>query len=369
MLDLQPYVCTIQDCSASHRLFSTRAEWFQHEITVHRREWACNWCQGPHTTFSSAEELKWHFVETHPDEVTEFQMPLILEACERPITSFGPSSCPLCTDWEILPPHSTPKAFSCHLARHLQQLAVESIPPSIEGLELRKADDVSEEDDLASGESRAGEVPMSKREPTSGKERQKINAALQALTQEPAEKTKAEVTKVEETSQQKALAEYEKTEHTRRETVEDASQSLLTAKARAESEGRGILAQEQKAEAEEADQQAKFLERVQLEATAKYEAETKAADDQELQAKTSRAEAESKTGEMFEERMRADAELKPQKEASTKAEASLDPFLRFKDALGRKFAFHRDACRRWEVGSLPSQLTNQSIEVPSEASG
>ena len=42
MRDLQPYVCTFKDCSL--RLFSSRHEWFEHELVTHRKLWQCKEC-------------------------------------------------------------------------------------------------------------------------------------------------------------------------------------------------------------------------------------------------------------------------------------------------------------------------------------
>ena len=82
--------------------------------------------------------------------VTEAQMPLILETCERPIKSFGSESCPLCTDWEPPSTKENVKSFSRHLARHLQQLALEALPLAIDGLEIRDASGLSDAESRAS---------------------------------------------------------------------------------------------------------------------------------------------------------------------------------------------------------------------------
>lgn len=78
--------------------------------------------------------------------VTEAQMPLILETCERPNNSFGSDSCPLCADWEPPSAKENSKSFSRHLARHLQQMALEALPLAIDGLEVRDASHLSDEE-------------------------------------------------------------------------------------------------------------------------------------------------------------------------------------------------------------------------------
>ncbi|KAJ4129843.1 hypothetical protein NW768_006813 [Fusarium equiseti] len=73
-------------------------------------------------------------------------MPLILETCERPIKSFGSESCPLCADWEPPSTKENVKSFSRHLARHLQQLALEALPLAIDGLEIGDISALSDEE-------------------------------------------------------------------------------------------------------------------------------------------------------------------------------------------------------------------------------
>lgn len=76
--------------------------------------------------------------------VTEAQMPLIVDACERPIRTFNSGSCPLCEDWKPMSANNNAKGFSRHLARHLQQLSLASIPISTPGLEIKMSDDASD---------------------------------------------------------------------------------------------------------------------------------------------------------------------------------------------------------------------------------
>jgi len=72
--------------------------------------------------------------------VAESQMQTILDAFKRPVRHSKLLSCPLCDEWE--PPDSlidqgSPSGhYYRHLARHLQLLALESLPLSIEGLEI-----------------------------------------------------------------------------------------------------------------------------------------------------------------------------------------------------------------------------------------
>lgn len=80
---------------------------------------------------------------------------MLVEACERPIKTFETASCPLCTDWKPLTTEDNAKNFSRHLARHLQQLALEALPLAVEGLEIQYPDEEDDEGEVDSNESDA----------------------------------------------------------------------------------------------------------------------------------------------------------------------------------------------------------------------
>ncbi|KAI8663090.1 PX domain-containing protein [Fusarium sp. Ph1] len=142
--DLQPYICTLEGCSSGS--FSSRHEWFNHEIESHRKQWRCAKCHS--SKFTSASSLRDHFDSVHPGSFTNSQWPLILKTCERPLRNFGPSSCPLCFSWD-LPEGKAYNAeeFCRHLGSHLQQLALTALPIAIEGLVVLDDGDVEETDD------------------------------------------------------------------------------------------------------------------------------------------------------------------------------------------------------------------------------
>lgn len=135
--DLQPYVCTFKDCTSE--LFLTRQEWFSHEINTHRQSWVCIHC-GDSKMFHSMCVLKNHLGIQHPSEITDSQLETMLEACQCAPKSIGSEGCPLCDEWA--PPaveSQNVNEFCRHLARHQQMLALEALPISVEGLELKAA--------------------------------------------------------------------------------------------------------------------------------------------------------------------------------------------------------------------------------------
>lgn len=135
--DLQPYVCTFENCSVT--AFSNRNDWFQHELDNHRRQWECILCDNPRPNFSRKAQIATHLIEHHEGNVTENQVDLIICVCEGPMTKFDAFACPLCSEW--VPPLEDSinlREFRRHLARHLQQISLEALPLYIEGLAIQE---------------------------------------------------------------------------------------------------------------------------------------------------------------------------------------------------------------------------------------
>uniref|UniRef100_L2G3K3 Ankyrin repeat protein n=1 Tax=Colletotrichum fructicola (strain Nara gc5) TaxID=1213859 RepID=L2G3K3_COLFN len=132
--DLQAYGCTFEGCSSEP--FQTSHEWFKHELNYHRRQWKCNQCS---TKCHSTLALKNHFTSQHSKTVSAGQIEIMLKACEKAITHFDNTSCPLCNDWKaVSTPVNNSSKFRSHLAKHLQELAREALPLAIDGLEIRE---------------------------------------------------------------------------------------------------------------------------------------------------------------------------------------------------------------------------------------
>ncbi|KAI8944064.1 hypothetical protein F4801DRAFT_585835 [Xylaria longipes] len=142
--DLTPYACTFEDCSMD--MYETRHEWFDHEMEKHRKTWRCVRC--PKKLYASQAQLKEHIAAKHPGDFTPAQLPFLLEMCgERP-DRLSQHSCPLCDSWDGGSKEDySPDSFRRHLGLHLQELALSSLPPYIDGLEICYSD--SEEADIA----------------------------------------------------------------------------------------------------------------------------------------------------------------------------------------------------------------------------
>ena len=127
--DLQSYMCTFDDCKQSLVTFPSRRSWADHEFTSHRyREYyRCGRCEPVFETMDSFEE---HVRARHCDldkNVREwiFTHPLIT-LVERKIEE---EECNLCQQSEF----KDRRSFVTHVSRHLEQVALVSLPASMNG--------------------------------------------------------------------------------------------------------------------------------------------------------------------------------------------------------------------------------------------
>jgi len=119
--DLQPYVCTFENCPEPDRMFSSRTEWFEHELKLHRNEWICNACNA---TFATAASLKAHLEDNNADLLADAPVSAVVDWCQRAITT--DQLCPLCKKSYPL------KSIRNHLAKHLRKVALFSLPHLID---------------------------------------------------------------------------------------------------------------------------------------------------------------------------------------------------------------------------------------------
>ena len=133
--DIQPYVCTFEDCGLL--MFEDRRTWADHEMENHRRDLVCQICGTER--IHSALGLSAHIRQTHRIDLNERQLDILLLTCSRPKELFSAQSCMLC-DWEpklratgsAASDHEetfvNPQRFAKHLASHLEQIALFSLP-------------------------------------------------------------------------------------------------------------------------------------------------------------------------------------------------------------------------------------------------
>ncbi|KAH0559171.1 hypothetical protein GP486_004295 [Trichoglossum hirsutum] len=136
--DLASYVCTQENCS--HPLFESRHQWFNHELEVHRQEWACSICA---KVFTSEQEFEQHMKQQHSGAFLVGQLSAITARAARPVQRILASACPLCDYDAVLrrrlnasgsdlsasePITVKTQSFRSHLGRHLEQLALFVLP-------------------------------------------------------------------------------------------------------------------------------------------------------------------------------------------------------------------------------------------------
>ncbi|OAP56784.1 hypothetical protein AYL99_08896 [Fonsecaea erecta] len=127
--DLQPYVCTYEECPDADHLYASRHAWLEHERLVHRRVWRCF----EHKSFSSKsrDSLFQHFSACHQDLHAQ-EIENLLDLAETALVDER-TSCPFC--------HSDgpfEKGFHNHMAFHQEQLATFAVPRNLDSDESSK---------------------------------------------------------------------------------------------------------------------------------------------------------------------------------------------------------------------------------------
>ncbi|OAL19817.1 hypothetical protein AYO22_09344 [Fonsecaea multimorphosa] len=120
--DLQPYVCTYEECPDADRMYASRHAWLEHERLFHRRVWKCF----EHRSFisKSRESLFQHFSSCHQGLDAQ-EIENLLDLAETTLDD-DRKSCPFC--------HSNgpfKKGFHNHIAFHQEQLATFAVPRNL----------------------------------------------------------------------------------------------------------------------------------------------------------------------------------------------------------------------------------------------
>ena len=129
-LDLEPYLCTFDNCLRADRPFGNREVWFQHELDHHRlrKVWNCQTCEH---TFDKAEDMELHLSEEHERCEDRSQLSFMVSLCERYSGDQIPSQlCPFCSCRS-----TTTQMLKEHIADHMEQLALNAIQV-IHGLQI-----------------------------------------------------------------------------------------------------------------------------------------------------------------------------------------------------------------------------------------
>jgi uncharacterized C2H2 Zn-finger protein len=122
--DLQPYLCTFEDCKVPDRTYESRHEWFQHELQAHREWWEC--IMGCDTTCHSLEQFREHLLHGHTELADATRIEDIVRTCQRQESMDTGAKCPLCQS--IL---SSLVQLRRHLGKHHEELSLFALPSHV----------------------------------------------------------------------------------------------------------------------------------------------------------------------------------------------------------------------------------------------
>lgn len=118
--DLHPYCCTFERCITADRLYSSRHDWFTHELEAHRSSWQC--IEDCGRSFPTINEFENHVQTEHPEFISQNMLSAMSRIALRRATLVENASCPLCNKSMTL------RLLQRHLGRHQEQLALFALP-------------------------------------------------------------------------------------------------------------------------------------------------------------------------------------------------------------------------------------------------
>lgn len=141
--DLQPYMCTSENCATPHEMYEGRRQWFNHELQKHRRSWRCHGhCNQPLT---SEDALAKHVRKHLSGQYSDAQISVLVEMWAGQTDMHAESPCPLCRERV-----AGAMQLQKHLGRHLEEIALFALPSE---------ETESDEDSDSQSSSLVGEEP------------------------------------------------------------------------------------------------------------------------------------------------------------------------------------------------------------------
>ncbi|KAF5486785.1 Ankyrin repeat domain-containing protein 50 [Colletotrichum siamense] len=118
--DIQPYMCTYDDCTEAETMYPSKASWLEHEAKAHRRVWRCFEHKD---LFKSRSALVRHFEVSHPN-LSEAQ---IQHMSELAVVSTKDERvvCPYCQSHGPFESN-----LADHIALHMERMASFAVPRS-----------------------------------------------------------------------------------------------------------------------------------------------------------------------------------------------------------------------------------------------
>ncbi|KAL8751529.1 MAG: hypothetical protein Q9184_006041 [Pyrenodesmia sp. 2 TL-2023] len=115
--DLQPYICTHQECDLGYHFFHNRDEWYEHESQRHRIMWFCN--TESHPNYDNRQNFINHMRKDHGAMLDESRFVKIRAMFQQP-SCRADGTCNLCM--------RECRNLKYHVSRHLQQTALFALP-------------------------------------------------------------------------------------------------------------------------------------------------------------------------------------------------------------------------------------------------
>jgi hypothetical protein len=132
--DLEPYLCTFENCLRADKTYGVRDDWFRHELDNHRimKVWVCNACR---EEFITLQAFKAHLQEKHENFGGPSHVAMMTSLCmKHSEKNLEEQRCPLC------PMTLKTEVLKDHISDHLEQLAL----TSVDGDESSGEDDTDE---------------------------------------------------------------------------------------------------------------------------------------------------------------------------------------------------------------------------------
>ena len=114
--DLEPYVCTYDNCHEPDRMFRRKSEWTQHE-SQHQTYFTCG--EDDHDTYADVKPFMEHMIAAHNQKVESLSASGSLDIFRR-VRSQPGGICVFCGCWK--------RSLKHHVARHLQRIASFAFP-------------------------------------------------------------------------------------------------------------------------------------------------------------------------------------------------------------------------------------------------
>ena len=122
--DIEPYICTFNDCKAGIRSYLSRKAWADHEFLDHPTSsiWTCNDCG---QKFYEKASYREHAYSSHGNVLMRNQLEALVNSAEQRLGGRTErDACPFCDEFA----GGKSRAFAMHVGRHMEEIALAVLP-------------------------------------------------------------------------------------------------------------------------------------------------------------------------------------------------------------------------------------------------